>query len=172
MERELRHNIWKLAFGLTAACCFSICIAAKQQDQIKRMVFVQSSDYATLEHTGKSHNYKLTMHLAGNNPQVVYVSEHPNRVAGSISVKQFLTAWNDHPNGFKNKPPLAALVYDKFKSKKPYGIKVDVVSLAKPDYDSGDNTVSYQVTSPGNYTLQEGKYTGASLIIDRIIDIG
>ncbi len=145
---------------------------ASSKHTIRRLIFMQPSAYATLQPTNQTHIYLLTLKLLGDNPQVVYVSEHPHREAGTIPVAKFLSGWNEHPNSFSNKPPMAALVYEEFKADKPYGVKVDMMQITKPKLDSASNTLTYEVETTGGYTLQSGKYTGASLLIDRIVDIG
>jgi hypothetical protein len=169
----LRNNVKKYlcSIAILAIAAFGNANASNK-DTIRRVIFMQPCAYATLQSTKQTHTYTLTLKLLGDNPQVVYVSEHPHRDAGTIPVAKFLSGWNEHPNSFSNKPPMAALVYEKFKADKPYGVKVDMMQITKPKLDSKNSTLTYEVQTTGGYTLQSGTYTSASLLIDRIVDIG
>lgn len=55
---------------------------------------------------GKAAHGKLTLEGV---PGVVYFSDRPNRIAGHMSLKQFMTMWGAGANDLQNDPPNATL---------------------------------------------------------------
>ena len=71
-------------------------------------------------------------------PQVIYFSDRPDRIAGHMSLKQFVEKWNDEFDKVKSDPPNASLsTFDKQES------KIIVVELS--DLQIKGNTLVYKV---------------------------
>lgn len=138
----------------------------------RRLVFVQNAPSATLKHNNSQDTYTLKMQFTADNPHVLYLSDQPNRIAGYISLTQFLEAWNDHPNGFKKSPPHAVLLYNQFQATSKHGIHMSILTLHNPKWQAKTHSLSYTVTANNqNHKIKEGKYHNISLLIDRLVRI-
>jgi hypothetical protein len=66
-------------------------------------LFVQTSSSGTLE------GDRLTLRDAA--AQTIFFSDRPRRIAGHLSVEQFVRFWNQGPNSFRDDPPNATLAF-------------------------------------------------------------
>jgi hypothetical protein len=84
---------------------------------------------------GEDGVYQLV--LRGATAQTVYFSDRPHRLVGSVSTADFLAGLGFSPEN----PPNAAIVAQT----EDGGEDVIVVELLNPDYDSGSQTLTYDV---------------------------
>jgi hypothetical protein len=126
---------------------------AESGDQEKaELLFVQESRGVTIE--GE------TMTMTGVKPQVLFFTDRPERLAGYLSIDEFLSAVSEGPDSFANDPPnatLASLEGDEF---------VDVVLelTQRPRYED-DNLVFKIEVIQGETPLTGGP---SALFIDTI----
>ena len=109
--------------------------------------------------TSKSGTFKGdTLTLKGV-PLVVYFSDRPKRVAGHLSLEEFIEIWDKKENNFKNDPPNALLsIYE------VSGDKHAVVIISKPKV-RGDS-ISFNVKIIGEEIPQS--FGHSTLFIDNI----
>jgi hypothetical protein len=157
----------------TAACSFASNQAAvSHQNTTRRLVFIQTAPEAALSYNTSDPHYTLTLRFASNTPQVLYLSDQPQRIAGSIALKQFLQAWNDHPNGFKKMPPQAVLLYRQFQAHGSHGIPMNILTLHNPTWHPKSHSLRYTVTAnTQKHRIQTGNYRNITLLVDRLVHI-
>lgn len=107
----------------------------KPEDTKVPFMFVQTAENGTFSAIPGKDSYKLV--LKGVTPQTVYFSDRPERIAGSVNNRDFLSAI-----GFgKLNPPNAAIVLTEPKSKDS---DVIVVTLENPVYNESTKTLTYE----------------------------
>ncbi len=82
-------------------------------------------------------------------PNVIYFTDRPNRIAGHISVSEFVELWNKGSDSFKADPPNATLSV-----LKKDGAKNVVVELMSVEQKSGSVVFKVSVlegTTPGSF---------------------
>jgi hypothetical protein len=105
--------------------------ARAEQDKVQLM-FVQTAD--DLKADGK------TLRLVNVNPQTVYFSDRPKRIAGHVTMAAYLDEWKagEDPNNFSNDPPNATLsVYEGGKTENT----LTVVEISHPIVGAGTRGV-------------------------------
>ena len=118
------------------------------------LLFVTSATSGTLEpQAGSATTYSLT--LQGLDRDVVWLTDHPARKAGTVPTGGFVEDWSGY--GFAANPPNAALVLD---SAHP-GQDTVVGSLSSPSFDPGTDTLRVDFTV---YRGQRLKQVGGDLI--------
>jgi hypothetical protein len=98
------------------------------------LFFLQQAKQVSIKPVGKNcYNFTFT----GLNPGLLYFSDSPQRLAGHMSEKEFLSLWHtDHA-----KPNIALHGYLSSTSYKNY---IDpILRFSKPDYDAVKNAFSY-----------------------------
>ena len=111
--------------------------AAKPTTQL---MFVQSSEDLKVD------TAKATFRLVKVNPQTLYFSDRPERIAGHMKLPDYLAEWSkaEGPDNFSSDPPNAILsVYE---SGNPDSTVV-VVKISHPVVDGKDLLYSYKVIS-------------------------
>ena len=85
-------------------------------------------------------------------PLVIYFSDRPNRIAGHMSVEQFVKMWGEGKDSFKVDPPNAALsVFDRS------GSKTAIVELSTPEVrDTAVVFIARTIKGPIPPTFCEG----------------
>lgn len=87
---------------------------------------------------GQPNRFALT--ITGLNPDVVYFSDHPNRIAGHEDLATFIDGWQT--NGFVEDPPNAALILHEEDETRD----VMIVELTGPSYDASADTLTFTAT--------------------------
>jgi hypothetical protein len=129
-----RRELWSLLFVL--AFPGSLLAADKPPAKVS-LLYVQSAGSGTFEAiAGSNRKFRLVLHDVA--PSVVYFSDRPNRLAGQVSMRQFLGKI-----GFGGKlDPNAAIDI----AGAPSLSDLIVAALDKPVYDPLTKTLSYEVT--------------------------
>ena len=153
---KLRRNLLKtVLLAATVAPLSAVFTPAAAAESKAQLMFVQSAD--SLKADDK------TLRLVNASPQTIYFADRPVRVAGHITMADYLKEWSAAagPNNFSKTPPNATLsVYEPGKE----GNTLTVVEISQPVMEGRDLVYRYKVL--------EGKVpaTGgaASLFIDWI----
>jgi len=124
-----------------------------ESSQKPQYLFVQSAK------SGSFDGEKLTLRGI---PLVVYFSDRPYRIAGHVSLKEFLGKWDKGSDSFRADPPNATLsIYEES------GSKNAVIELMDPRIDGDSLTYKVRVLE-GNVPSSFGS---SSLFIDGVMPI-
>lgn len=140
--------------GAALALALGATVASAEEAKLELM-FVQSSAGFTADPAAQ------TLRLTDVTPQALYFSDRPERVAGHISMDDYLSYWREGADNFSKDPPNATLsVYEPGSSEN----SVVVVELVEPIVEGKD--IVYR------YNLIEGQMPesggATALFIDRI----
>jgi hypothetical protein len=101
-----------------------------------QLMYVQSAEDLRIDAT------KNTLRLVKVNPQTLYFSDRPNRVAGNLKMADYLKTWKEGRDSFGADPPNATLsVYEPGRADPT----LVVVTLTKPVVDGGDLLYTYKI---------------------------
>lgn len=128
---------------------------SKAEDDAPVFMFVHTADDFEADVEAKS------LRLINVNPQVLYFSDRPDRIAGHLSMEKYLEEWTSVPDDFNDDPPNAALsVYEPGEADNA----VAVIEIENPVVDGNDIVYDYVVLEGS--VPQNGGTT--ALFIDRI----
>ena len=131
--------------------------AQEKKDEKVQLLFVQTAENLKVDAAAK------TLRLVKVNQQVLYFSDRPQRIAGHLTMADYLKEWTAKAgkDNFGANPPNAALSVYESEDKDSTLV---VVEITNPKVDGADMVY--------NYKLIEGKMPAAggatSLFIDRI----
>lgn len=157
-QRSRFHHRVRLAATAAAGLAVAACSRpAEPADEAPTFMFVQvASDMQADTVAG-------TLRLVGISPQTLYFSDRPNRIAGHITMAEYLWQWTAEagPDNLAADPPNATLsVYEPGQPDNT----VAIVEISDPRPDGGD--LVYR------YTLVEGTMPAGggatSLFIDKV----
>lgn len=101
-----------------------------------QLMFVQSAEDLKVDPVTQ------TIRLVKVNPQTVYFSDRPQRVAGNIKLPDYLKTWKDGRDSFNADPPNATLsVYEPGQAEPT----LVVVTIMKPVADGADLVFGYKL---------------------------
>jgi len=133
-----RKFITAAALLATAApLLFTLPMAQAEGDKVE-LLYVQTA------HSVKVDTKVRTFRLVGVGKQTVYFSDRPVRIAGHVSMADYLVEWSAAagPNNFSKVPPNATLsVYEPKKSENT----LIVVEISQPVLDGNDLIYSYKL---------------------------
>lgn len=128
-----------IPYTLVAAALVAACAGPSQPgaDAGKaQLMFVQSAD--DLKVDAATH----TIRLVKLNPQTVYFSDRPQRIAGNLKLADYLKTWKDGRDSFNADPPNATLsVYEPGQAEPT----LVVVTITKPVVDGADLVYGYKL---------------------------
>lgn len=128
---------------------------AESGDDGPVFMFVHTADDFESDLDAKS------LRLINVNPQVLYFSDRPDRIAGHLSMDKYLEEWTSVPDNFNDDPPNAALsVYEPGEADNA----IAVIEIENPVLDGNDIVYDYVVLEG---SVPENGGTTA-LFIDRI----
>lgn len=101
-----------------------------------QLMFVQSADDLKVDTATR------TLRLVKVNPQTVYFSDRPQRVAGNLKLAEYLKTWTEGRDSFGADPPNATLsVYEPGRAEPT----LVVVTITKPVLDGADLVYGYKL---------------------------
>ena len=93
---------------------------------------------------------RSTLRLVKVNPQTLYFSDRPKRIAGNLTTADYLKTWKEGRDSFNADPPNATLsIYEPGRAEPT----LVVVTLVKPVVDGADLLYTYKIvegTMPAN----------------------
>lgn len=107
-------------------------------DQQVQLMFVQTAE------DFKANPKNKTLRLVNVNPQTLYFSDRPKRVAGNITMPAYFDEWTDKagPDNFKNDPPNATLsVYEGSNKENTLA----VIEISNPVMEGKDLIYKYKI---------------------------
>jgi hypothetical protein len=101
-----------------------------------QLMYVQSAEDLRVDAA------KSTLRLVKVNPQTLYFSDRPKRVAGNLKLADYLKTWREGRDNFGADPPNATLsVYEPGRADPT----LVVVTLTKPVVDGADLLYTYKI---------------------------
>lgn len=141
------NQITKLILGLilfTFLYPFAFAIQNKEINSNKEKISFSFVLPATSAKMTEGKNGKI-LTLTVPDKKIIYFSDRPERIAGNMSLEQFVQQWNKGKDSFKKDPPNAILVHAG--SEKGISLELTRIQLSK----SGD-TVTFQIISNDHFT--------------------
>lgn len=137
-----------IAFILAAAAALAVTAcgtpSTTASGEKPQLMFVQSAEDLKVDPAAS------TFRLVRVNPQTLYFSDRPLRMAGNLKMADYLKTWKDGRDNFGADPPNATLsVYEPGRAEQTFV----VVTIMKPVVDGADLVYSYKViegTMPAN----------------------
>jgi hypothetical protein len=84
-----------------------------------------------------------TLELSDVSDKTILFSDRPDRIVSSVNTTNFIGNWSTGPDSFAVDPPNAALVLDDEEQRQ----EIAVIELYNPEYDSGANTLKYDIST-------------------------
>ncbi|MGE3920714.1 MAG: hypothetical protein AB7F64_07225 [Gammaproteobacteria bacterium] len=142
--------------------------ASQQNKHHIRLMFVQTAGKVSIQPlAGHKNTYTIT--LRQMNPYVTYFSNRPYRVAGMLTVQNFINRWNQGkgPANFNQNPPNASLVALKSKFlEKSQSINF-ALEVSHPQYNRAQQSLTYTIHAlKGGKQIPVGNFNHVGLFID------
>ena len=132
----IAYTLLAVAAGVLAGCAGSHDPGAEAGKTQAQLMFVQSAEDLKVD-AGTN-----TFRLVKVNPQTVYFSDRPERIAGNLKMADYLKTWKDGRDNFGADPPNATLsVYEPGQAQPT----LVVVTIMKPAVDGADLLYGYKV---------------------------
>ena len=132
------------AAALLVGCAGSQAPGADAGGSQAQLMFVQSAEDLRVDAA------RSTLRLVKVNPQTVYFSDRPQRIAGNLKMADYLKTWKEGRDNFNADPPNATLsVYEPGRAEQT----LVVVTIMKPVVDGADLLYTYKIvagTMPAN----------------------
>lgn len=140
------------------------------QGAAQNILFIQAAREAVIERDmGESKgNYTLT--LRGVQPNLAFFGDQPQRLAGKVSLDQFINDWKSG-NGQLHSGGIAGAVHGALvtTSQTPSNVadvSESMIILSEPIYDAKAQELKFKVRNVANGQIQAGRHANPLLIID------
>ena len=137
----------------------------KKQEIPMETLFVQQAQEAIIQ---RDENNQLLLVLHTLNPDIAFVTERPVRIAGKISLQQFMNTFHQYQLNSETNNPNSTLIVKSSASlnmpEKNSGIRL---LLSNPSYDPHAQTLSYTIGAiDSRVAIKEGTHQNPILFID------
>lgn len=105
--------------------------------------------------------------VSGNDKTLVYFSDKPERIAGTVNLNQFVKMWQNNAKLSEDNPN-AVISYVEFHATKEEGAGVDVLQLSNPHYDVAQDAIIFNAKPLHEYEVLTGKFDNVVIIYDGI----
>jgi len=105
-----------------------------------QFLFIQTAQSGTLSQINATAN---TLELRNVSDKTILFSDRPDRIVISQNTSNFVGNWSQGEDSFAADPPNAALVLDDEEQRQ----ELAVIELYNPEYDSGANTLKYDISA-------------------------
>lgn len=134
--RSFRYALIAAAFVAGGAAAQQPGATADKAAPPAQMMFIQSAEDLKVDAARNS------FRLVKVNPQTVYFSDRPQRIAGNIKLADYLKTWKEGRDSFNADPPNATLsVYEPGQAEPT----LVVVKITKPVVEGADLVYGYKV---------------------------
>ena len=136
----MRITVYALfvAAAFLAGCAGAQAPGADAGGSKAQLMFVQSAEDLRVDAA------RSTLRLVKVNPQTLYFSDRPERIAGNLMMADYLKTWKDGRDNFGADPPNATLsVYEPARAEPT----LVVVTLMKPVVDGADLLYTYKIVA-------------------------
>ena len=142
--RLIAYMLAAVAAAALAGCAGSQTAGADSGGSQAQLMFVQIAEDLRVDAA------RSTLRLVKVNPQTLYFSDRPKRIAGNLTTADYLKTWKEGRDSFNADPPNATLsVYEPGRADPT----LVVVTLMKPVVDGADLLYTYKIvegTMPAN----------------------
>jgi hypothetical protein len=142
--RLIAYMLAAAAAAVLAGCAGSQTTGVDAGRSQVQLMYVQTAEDLRVD-AGRS-----TLRLVKVNPQTLYFSDRPQRIAGNLTMADYLKTWKEGRDNFGADPPNATLsVYEPGRAEQT----LVVITLMKPVVDGADLLYTYKVvegTMPAN----------------------
>ncbi len=99
--------------------------------------------------------------------QVIYFSDRPKRITGSISVAKFLSIWSTGQDSLKADHPNGSIGVLSSELQTTNAVAYGALVISHPSYDAASNTLSFTI-KPLKGSLSEEKMKYLTIFIDSV----
>ncbi|MCH9632986.1 MAG: hypothetical protein S4CHLAM6_13370 [Chlamydiae bacterium] len=163
----------KSASLLAIAVCFSTTlfsdtlIDAEELNSISsELIYIQQAKVAELSHNPDRPGTYL-LRVSGSDKTLVYFSDKPDRVAGTLTLAHFVKTWQNS-TALKESLPNAVISYMEFKATTDTGVGADILQLSNPEYNAGTDTVTFVAKPLHEYDIMTGVFENLVIVYDGI----
>lgn len=130
-----------------------------------RLLFIQTAEEIIVKQNPKNPE-RWMVTLLNVSPDVSYFSEKPKKIAGKITIDNFLEEWKLGPKSNPNGSLVTQFSYSNLEGD---GTK-KLISLSNPRFDNRNRTITYDAQNPsGKNNLSEGRHAEPVLFIEKVI---
>ena len=105
-----------------------------------KFLFIQTAQSGSVSEVNAT---TFTLELSDVSDKTILFSDRPDRIVSSVNTTDFVGNWSTGPDSFAVDPPNAALVLDDEQQRQ----ELAVIELYNPEYDSGANTLKYDIST-------------------------
>jgi len=138
------HALFVTVAAVLVGCAAPKAPGADASGSQVQLMYVQSAEDLRVDAS------KSTLRLVKINPQTLYFSDRPQRIAGNLKMADYLKTWKEGRDNFGADPPNATLsVYEPGRAEPT----LVVVTLMKPIVEGADLLYTYKIvegTMPAN----------------------
>ncbi len=142
--RLIAYMLAAVAAAALAGCAGSQTSGADTGGSQAQLMFVQSAEDVRVDAA------RSTLRLVKVNQQTLYFSDRPKRIAGNVTMAEYLKSWKEGRDNFGADPPNATLsIYEPGRADPT----LVVITLTKPVVDGADLLYTYKIidgTMPAN----------------------
>jgi hypothetical protein len=128
-------------------------------------LFIQSAQSGSVSEVNAT---TFTLELSNVSDKTILFSDRPDRIVASINTTDFIGNWSTGPDSFAVDPPNAALILDDEEQRQD----IAVIELYNPEYDSGANTLKYDITAVNASASASATTTTTTTSIDLPSEFG
>ncbi len=130
------------------------------------LIYIQQAKVAELSHNPNRLGTYL-LKVSGSDKTLVYFSDKPDRVAGTLTLSQFVKTWQNS-TAVQDNQPNAVISYMEFKATTECGVGADILQLSNPKYDAGTDTVTFEAKPLHEYEIMTGVFENLVIVYDGI----
>lgn len=145
-------NLILLTFALTAL-----------NAQEAELVYIQKSQQGVLKQLDDDY---YTLELKGNDLNLVYFADQPNRSIGKENLTHFFQNWKKDLASKKH-APTAFINYTDFETQDQGAVSPDILELQEPIYNEETDTLIFKVKPLHEHPIQKGAFKNLVIIYDR-----
>jgi hypothetical protein len=105
-----------------------------------KFLFIQGAQSGSVSEVNAT---TFTLELSNVSDKTILFLDRPDRIVTSVNTTDFIDNWSQGEDSFAADPPNAALVLDDEEQRQ----ELAVIELYNPEYDSGANTLKYDIST-------------------------
>jgi hypothetical protein len=129
-------RVWAVILPVAAVLAMGACATTSTTSSDAELMFVQSAEDLRVDPA------KSSFRLVKVNQQTLYFSDRPKRIAGHLTMADYLKTWKEGRDNFGADPPNATLsIYEPGQARQT----LVVVTITNPLVDGSDLVYTYKV---------------------------
>ena len=130
------------------------------------LIYIQQAKVAELSVNPNAIDSYL-LKVSGSDKTLVYFSDKPDRLAGTLTLSQFVKTWQ-HSSSQQEESPNAVISYVEFKASTDSGVGADILQLSNPVYDACSESVTFEARPLHEYEIMTGTFENLVIVYDGI----